>query len=332
MKAIILEDIANIETNPLKISEVEIPKISENEVLIEIYTCGICHTDLHIVEGDIPLKKKPLILGHQIVGKVVQKGNNVMNFNIGDRVGVPWLNSTCGKCSYCLNNKENLCDNAKFTGYDVDGGYAEYNKINYNFTYKIPENFTDESAAPLLCAGIIGYRALKISDIKPNCRLGLYGFGASAHIAIQIARYWGCDVYVFSRSKKHRKLAEDLGAKWVGATNEKSPVKLDSAISFAPAGEIVPLALQNLDKGGTLALAGIYTTPIPQFEYNLMYQERCIRSVANSTRDDAIEFLKIAGLVPVKIEFETYDLKDANNALKLLKDGKINGAGVLVVK
>lgn len=332
MKAIILEDIANIETNPLKISEVEIPKISENEVLIEIYTCGICHTDLHIVEGDIPLKKKPLILGHQIVGKVVQKGNNVMNFNIGDRVGVPWLNSTCGKCSYCLNNKENLCDNAKFTGYDVDGGYAEYNKINYNFTYKIPENFTDESAAPLLCAGIIGYRALKISDIKPNCRLGLYGFGASAHIAIQIARYWGCDVYVFSRSKKHRKLAEDLGAKWVGATNEKSPVKLDSAISFAPAGEIVPLALQNLDKGGTLALAGIYTTPIPQFEYNLIYQERCIRSVANSTRDDAIEFLKIAGLVPVKIEFETYDLKDANNALKLLKDGKINGAGVLVVK
>ncbi|RCK72615.1 MAG: alcohol dehydrogenase [Ignavibacteriae bacterium] len=332
MKAIILEDIANIETNPLKISEVEIPKISENEVLIEIYTCGICHTDLHIVEGDIPLKKKPLILGHQIVGKVVQKGNNVMNFNIGDRVGVPWLNSTCGKCSYCLNNKENLCDNAKFTGYDVDGGYAEYNKINYNFTYKIPENFTDESAAPLLCAGIIGYRALKISDIKPNCRLGLYGFGASAHIAIQIARYWGCDVYVFSRSKKHRKLAEDLGAKWVGATNEKSPVKLDSAISFAPAGEIVPLALQNLDKGGTLALAGIYTTPIPQFEYNLIYQERCIRSVANSTRDDAIEFLKIAGLVPVKVEFETYDLKDANNALKLLKDGKINGAGVLVVK
>lgn len=332
MKAIILEDIANIETNPLKISEVEIPKISENEVLIEIYTCGICHTDLHIIEGDIPLKKKPLILGHQIVGKVVQKGNNVMNFNIGDRVGVPWLNSTCGKCSYCLNNKGNLCDNAKFTGYDVDGGYAEYNKINYNFTYKIPENFTDESAAPLLCAGIIGYRALKISDIKPNCRLGLYGFGASAHIAIQIARYWGCDVYVFSRSKKHRKLAEDLGAKWVGATNEKSPVKLDSAISFAPAGEIVPLALQNLDKGGTLALAGIYTTPIPQFEYNLIYQERCIRSVANSTRDDAREFLKIAGLVPVKIEFETYDLKDANNALKLLKDGKINGAGVLVVK
>ncbi len=332
MRAAILEKIADIETNPLKFLEVTIPQIGENDVLIKVNACGICHTDLHIIEGDIPQKKSPLILGHQIVGKVVEKGSNVSNLNIGDRVGVPWLNYTCNECKYCLNNQENLCDNAKFTGYDVDGGYAEYTKVNSNYAYKIPDNFTDESAAPLLCAGIIGYRALRISDIKPNGKLGLYGFGASAHIAIQVARYWGCDVYVFSRSDKHRQLAENFGAKWTGNTFENSPVKLDSVISFAPVGDIVPLALKNLDKGGTLALAGIYTTPIPKFEYNLIYQERSIKSVANSTRNDALEFLEISKKIPVMTEYEIFDLKYANKALMLLKDGKINGAGVLSIK
>lgn len=332
MKAIIVKDNAKIDTEPLIFTEVNIPDIGEEELLISINTCGICHTDLHIIEGDIPLKKSPIIIGHQIVGKIEKIGSNVKLYKIGDRVGIPWLNYTCGVCKYCKNGSENLCENAKFTGYDVNGGFAEYTKVNYNFVYRIPDSFSNESAAPLLCAGIIGYRALKISAIKPGGKLGIYGFGASAHLTLQVARYWGVEAYVFSRSQKHRMLAADLGAKWTGAVDETSPVVLDSIISFAPAGEIIPLALKNLDKGGTLALAGIYTTPIPSFEYNLIYHERSIKSVANSTRQDAIEFLKVAGEIPIKTEYQVFDFTDANRALKLLKDGKINGAGVLVIK
>ena len=332
MKAMQSKNIKSIENNPLVLSDVPIPTIADDEVLIHIRACGICHTDLHIIEGELPQKKSPLTPGHQIVGVIEKVGSNVLIHKVGDRVGVPWLNSTCGSCEYCKLGLENLCDNAKFTGYDVDGGFAEYLVVNENYAYKIPEKFSDIEAAPLLCAGIIGYRALRLSGVEKGGRLGLYGFGASAHIAIQVARYWGCEVYVFSRSTHHRKFAEQLDAVWTGTADEIPPSLLDSVISFAPAGELVPKALKVLRKGGTLALAGIHVSPIPQLDYNLLYHERMIRSVANSTRQDATDFLKIATEIPVKTEVELFPLEEANKALQLLKSSKINGAGVLVVK
>ncbi len=326
-----LKNIQPIETNPLVFCDIAVPKILESELLIRVRACGICHTDLHIIEGELPQKKSPLVPGHQIVGVVEKKGNDVSKFNLGDRVGVPWLYSTCGVCEFCRRGSENLCNAAKFTGYDVDGGFAEYTVVNEKFAYHIPKVFSDGQAAPLMCAGIIGYRALRLSNIEKGGKLGLYGFGASAHITIQVARHMNCEVYVFSRSKQHRKHAEELGAVWAGTTDEKPPVALDSVISFAPVGEIVPKALRVLRKGGTLALAGIYVSPIPQFDYNLLYHERTIRSVANSTRKDAKDFLKVAAEIPVKIQLEVFKLEDANKALQLLKGSKIKGAGVLSV-
>lgn len=326
-----LQNIRPVETDPLASSDIAIPKVLESELLIRVRACGICHTDLHIIEGELPLKKSPLVPGHQIVGIVEKKGNAVSNFNIGDRVGVAWLYSTCDVCEFCRRGAENLCNEAKFTGYDVDGGFAEYTVVNEKFAYHIPKVFSDEQAAPLMCAGIIGYRALRLSNIEKGGKLGLYGFGASAHITIQVARRMSCGVYVFSRSMQHRKHAEELGAAWVGTSDEKPPVSLDSVISFAPVGEIIPKALCVLRKGGTLALAGIYLSPIPQFDYNLLYHERTIRSVANSTRKDAIDFLKVAAEIPVKIQLEVFKLEDANKALQLLKGSKIKGAGVLSV-
>lgn len=331
MKALIFNKTESIFNNPLYISDYPLPDITADEILMKVKTCGVCHTDLHIIEGDIPLKKFPVVVGHQAIGEVIDIGQNVKRFKIGDRVGVPWLYSTCGKCKYCLGGNENLCDEENFTGYHADGGFAEYLKIRSEYAYLIPENFSYENAAPLMCAGIIGYRALKISGIKPFEKLGLYGFGASAHLTIQVARYWGCKVYVFSRSSEHRKLAEKLGAVWTGTPDQNTPERLDAAISFAPTGEIVPFALKNLDKGGILALAGIYTTPIPKFDYSLIYHERVIRSVANSTRNDANEFLKLAGKIPVKTEVEVFPFEEANRALQLLKQGKINGAAVLKI-
>lgn len=320
-----------IDDNPLAIDNKEVPTPTENEILIQINTCAICHTDLHVIEGELPPKKSPLTPGHQIVGIVQQVEKKVSHLKVGDRVGLPWLYSTCGECEFCKRGEENLCDNAKFTGYDVDGGYAEYVVARADFTYSVPLGFSDEAAAPLMCAGIIGFRALGLSNLKPGERLGLYGFGASAHIALQVARYWGCEIYVFSRSGRHRKLAEQLGATWTGTSDEVPPKLLDSVISFAPAGELVPQALRVLRKGGTLALAGIYVTPIPQLEYSLLYHERTIKSVANSTRKDAIDFLKIAAEIPVRMEIEIFPLEEANRALQLLKAGKIQGAGVLIV-
>lgn len=328
----ILKEPEVIEKNPLQIVELDKPKFKPDEILVKIKVCGICHTDLHTVEGELELPKKPLVPGHQVVGVVEETGDKVTRFNKGDRVGMAWLYSTCGKCKYCLERKENLCENVKFTGYHVDGGYAQYTVVSQDFAYPIPEGFSDQQAAPLLCAGIIGYRALRLSEIKPKGRLGLYGFGASAHVAIQVAIHWGCEVFVFTRSKEHRKLAEKLGAVWTGQAKDKAPKKLDSAIIFAPAGELVLDALNALDKGGTLALAGIYMTPIPQMDYvKYLYYERTTRSVANSTRKDGKELLELAAEIPIRTKTTSFPLKDANKALLLLKQSKIDGAGVLEI-
>jgi propanol-preferring alcohol dehydrogenase len=311
MLAMILKEQKEIEKNPLELVELDKPRIQPDEILVKVKVCGVCHTDLHEVEGELPLPKKPLVPGHQVVGVVEDVGEKVTRFEKGDRVGMAWLHSTCGKCKYCLAGKENLCENAKFTGYHVDGGYAQYTAISQEFAYSIPDGFSDEQAAPLLCGGIIGYRALRLSEIKPKGILGLYGFGNSAHVAIQVAIHWGCEVLVFTRSKKHQKLAEELGATWVGTAKDKTPKKLDSAIIFAPSGELVLDALNALDKGGTLALAGIYMTSIPEMDYEKhLYHERTIRSVANATRKDGEELLKLAAEI---------------------KGSKIDGGGILKI-
>jgi propanol-preferring alcohol dehydrogenase len=318
-----------MEHSPLRLREMAIPALSNEDILIRVHACAICHTDLHIIEGELPSKKSPLTPGHQIVGRVEKTGSNASPYSVGDRVGVPWLYWTCGECEFCKAGQENLCGRAKFTGYHVDGGYAEYIAAPAKFAYAIPPQFADEEAAPLLCAGIIGFRALRLSGIQRGGRLGLFGFGASAHIAIQVARRWDCEVFVFSRSSHHLRLAEQLGAVWTGSADQVPSHLLDSAISFAPAGELVPKGLKVLRKGGTLALAGIYMTPIPTFDYALLYDERTIRSVANSTRQDAMDFLKVAGEIPIKTEVKIFPLEDANQALQMLKAGKIQGAGTL---
>jgi propanol-preferring alcohol dehydrogenase len=250
MLSMLLEKAGKIEKNPLQLVEKEVPKISSDEILIRVSICGVCHTDLHTIEGELDLPKLPLIPGHQVVGVVEEIGEKVTRFKKGDRVGMAWLYRTCGKCKYCLEGRENLCVDVLFTGYHVDGGYAQYTVISQDFAYPLPPGFSDEQAAPLLCAGIIGYRALKLSEIKPKGKLGLWGFGASAHVAIQVAVHWGCEVYVFTRSMEHRKLAENLGAVWTGEVRDKIPQKLDSAIIFAPKGELVLDALDSLDRGG----------------------------------------------------------------------------------
>jgi len=318
--------------NPLTLANGPAPIPNAGEIRLRIQACGICHTDLHVVEGDLPPQKQPIIPGHQIVGVVEALGENARQFKIGDRAGVPWLNQTCGACAFCRRGRENLCEAAQFTGYHVDGGFAEYVAVPENFAYAIPEKFSAAAAAPLLCAGVIGYRALRLSSIQPGQRLGLFGFGASAHLVIQIAQHWNCEVYVFSRSAAHRQLAEALGASWTGSAEETPPAKLEGAIIFAPAGWLVQAALRHLQKGGTVALAGIHMSPIPEMDYSLLYHERTLRSVANSTRDDVRELLQLAAAIPLRTEVEIFSLAEANRALQLLKAGEINGAGVLQVE
>ena len=335
MKAWLLETTAPVNTRPLKCADVPTPEPRDDELLLRVDACGICRTDLHVVEGELPVRRSPLIPGHQIVGHVTAVGAMVDAFAIGDRVGVAWLNRTCGKCEYCLSGRENLCDQAAFTGWTVDGGYAEYATAPASFTYHIPENFPDTQAAPLLCAGIIGYRCLRLTGLTQNdwkgARLGLYGFGAAGHIAIQLARSRGAEVYVCTRDRtRHQTLAHELGATWVGDAAEEPPIKLDSAIIFAPAGELVPVALNALRKGGSLVLGGIHMSPIPSFQYSLIYGERMIRSVANNTRADGQEFLLEAARVPVHTHVQTFPFDQLNEALIALKTDAIRGAGVLV--
>jgi len=332
MKAMLLKKPGPVSEGILEEADIERPEPGPGQVLIRIGACGVCHTDLHQVEGELAPHKLPVVPGHQIVGRVELLGEGASRFGIGDRVGVAWLNWTCGECSYCRRGLENLCENARFTGYDVDGGYAEYAAVDERFAYPVPEPLGDAEAAPLLCAGIIGYRALRLSEVEPGGRLGLFGFGASAHIAIQIARHWGCEVYVFTRSREHMELAEELGAAWTGTSKEKAPKKLTNAVIFAPVGEIVHDALRALDKGGTLAINAIYLSPIPQTDYGLIYDERTVRSVTASTRRDAEELLKLAGEIPIRAAVETFELSGASRALIAMKGSKIRGAAVLLLQ
>jgi alcohol dehydrogenase, propanol-preferring len=330
MKACVLQAPAPVGTNPLKFIEVDVPRPGRGEILVRVHACGVCRTDLHVVEGELPPRKSPIIPGHQIVGTVEELGAEARRFSKGARVGVAWLHRTDGTCEYCRAGAENLCDHPSFTGYTVDGGYAEYAAAAEDFVYPIPEGFADEQAAPLLCAGIIGFRSLRLSGIKKGGNLGLYGFGAAGHVAIQVARHWGANVYASTRDARHQKLALELGAKWAGGTLAEPPVKLDAAIIFAPAGEIVPAALKALKKGGMLALGGIHMSPIPALDYNLLYEERVIRSVANNTRQDGHDFLRIAAEIPIRTQVQQFPLRDANQALNQLKNDAINGAAVLM--
>jgi propanol-preferring alcohol dehydrogenase len=331
MKACLLPAPARIETNPLQFTDVPVPNPAKGEVLIRVRACGVCRTDLHVIEGELKPQKSPVIPGHQVVGVVEKLGEGSRRYAIGARVGVAWLHHTDGTCAYCRMGEENLCDAPTFTGYSVDGGYAEYVVAPDDFVYAIPDGFTDEQAAPLLCAGIIGFRCLRLSGIKPGGKLGFYGFGAAAHIAIQVARHWDATVYASTRDARHQKLAMELGAAWAGGTLDAPPEKLDAAIVFAPAGEIVPAALATLRKGGVLVLGGIHMSAIPSFSYDLLYQERVIRSVANNTRKDGEDFLRVAVEIPIRMHTQVYPLRDANRALNALKNDAIEGAAVLRV-
>jgi propanol-preferring alcohol dehydrogenase len=331
MRAMVLTEQRSIESSPLQLRDVPLPTPDAGQVRIQVRVCGICHTDLHTVEGDVALQKTPVIPGHQIIGSVDVLGKGFTTVKEGDRVGVPWIYSTDGTCGYCRRGSENLCDNARFTGLHADGGYAEAMLVDEHFCFPIPDSFDDEHAAPLLCAGVIGYRSLRLSNAKLGDRLALYGFGASAHIVLQMARHVGCEVYVMTRTPAHRELALSLGAAWAGTADADPPAPFDSAIIFAPAGELVRDALRNLRKGGTLALAGITMSQIPPMDYSLLYQERVVRSVANSTREDVRECLRLAAKVPVKTEVETFALEQANEALMAMKHSRIRGAGVLCI-
>lgn len=332
MKACLLRSTAPIETNPLVFADAPAPQPAAGEVLVRVSSCGVCRTDLHVIEGELAPRKSPLIPGHQVVGTVEALGEGAGRFALGARVGIAWLHHTDGTCEYCLSGAENLCDHPSFTGYTVDGGYAEFIVVPEDFAYAIPQSFADNQAAPLLCAGIIGFRSLRLSGIQAGGSLGFYGFGAAAHIAIQVARHWKVAVYASTRDPRHQRLALELGAAWAGGTLDAPPVKLDAAIVFAPAGEIVPAALAALRKGGTLVLGGIHMSAIPPLDYELLYQERVIRSVANNTRRDGEDFLKIAAEIPIRTRVEMFPLREANRALNALKNDAIPGAAVLQVK
>ncbi len=334
MKAAVLHEPAGMTSRPLRLEDIERPEPEEGEVLIHVDCCGVCRTDLHVVEGELPVRKSPVVPGHQIVGRIAAVGLSVAGLRIGDRVGAAWLNSTCGKCGFCTSGRENLCDEPEFTGWTRDGGFAEHAVVPAQFTYPLQERITPEHAAPLMCAGIIGYRALRLTGIKDwnGAKLGIYGFGAAGHVAIQLARYRGARVFVATRDReRHQALAEELGAAWVGDTFDVPAEKLDASIVFAPAGEIVPAALKGLDKGGTLVLGGIHMSPIPEFEYSLIYGERIVRSVANNTRQDGLEFLEEAAKAGVTTSVEVFGLEDANDALIALKTDAIKGAAVLKI-
>jgi propanol-preferring alcohol dehydrogenase len=332
MKAMVLRQAADVGKNPLLQEELPVPSPAPGQVRVRVRVCGVCRTDLHIVEGELPEAKRPVVPGHEVVGIVDGVGRDVRGVKEGDRVGIAWLQGTCGRCEFCRTGRENLCAQAAFTGYHVDGGYAEYALVPAPFAYPIPSAFTDEEAAPLLCAGIIGFRALRLSGIKPGQRLGLYGFGASAHIAIQVARHWGCSVFVCSLREEHRVLARELGAAWVGGAAESPPEKLHGAILFAPAGELVPPALRALEKGGTLAVAGIHLTPIPTLDYKReLFEERVLRSVTANTRQDGLDLLQEAAAIPIRPHTQRFQLEEANGALQALKAGTIMGAAVLYI-
>lgn len=328
MRAMILERPGEL----LQLKEIPVPVPGPEEVLIKVHACGVCRTDLHIVDGELPHPKLPLILGHEIIGTVVQTGEKADEFAIGQRIGVPWLGYTDGSCTYCKKGKENLCDNARFTGYTLDGGYADYTVADHRYCFPVPVSYSDVEAAPLMCAGLIGYRSYHMAAEEPGVkRLGIYGFGAAAHIICQVAVYQGKEVYAFTRTEDTaaQEFACRLGAVWAGGSDQQPPELLDAAIIFAPVGSLIPAALRASAKGGRIICGGIHMSDIPSFPYSILWEERMIRSVANLTRQDGREFLKIAPKVPVKTEVQTYGLEDANRALDDLRHGRITGAAVL---
>ncbi len=326
----VLRETSPIEKGPLRMENLPDPVPGAGEILVKVSVCGVCHTELDEIEGRLQ-PKLPIILGHQVIGRVVGLGSGAKRFRLGDRVGIAWIYSTCGKCHFCKDGNENLCSEFKGTGCHANGGYAQYTVVRENYAYLIPKRFSDSQAAPLLCAGAIGYRDLMLSGIKKGQALGLFGFGASAHIVIQIAKYWGCEVFVFTRGEEHRELAKKLGASWVGGPEDQPPKKINCAIDFTPVGETVVNALKVLEKGGRLVVAVIRKkNPIPPLDYaQHLWDEKEIKSVANITRKDAEDFLSLATEIPIFPEVQEFKLEEANQALILLKQGKIQGSGVL---
>jgi propanol-preferring alcohol dehydrogenase len=337
MKAMVLDRISSVEEKRLRLVNLPKPIPERDQIVVEVSACGVCHTELDEIEGRVPPSRFPMILGHEIVGRVESSGAAARKFRRGDRVGIAWINWACGHCSFCLKGEENLCDTAKWTGKDAHGGYAQYTVVSERFAYPIPETFADVKAAPLLCAGVIGYRALRLSGMEDGKVLGLYGFGASAHIVIQVVKYKypNARVFVFTRpnQKEHQDLARKLGADWIGATGDAPPEKLDCAIDFTPVGEPIREALRNLEKGGRVVINAIRkATPIPELDYTEhLWYEKELKSVANVTRKDAQEFLPLAAEIPIVPETQEFRLEEANEALILLKEGKMRGAGVLKV-
>jgi propanol-preferring alcohol dehydrogenase len=315
---------------PLRLAEIPVPEPHAGEVLLRVRACGVCRTDLHVIDGELPRPKLPLVLGHEIVGVVVRAGRGAERFEPGTRVGVPWLGRTCGECRFCRSGQENLCENARFTGYQLDGGYAEYAVADERFCFALPESYADPEAAPLLCAGLIGYRALRKAG--DALRLGLYGFGAAAHLLVQVARHQGRTVFAFVRpgDADAKRFARTMGAAWAGDSGERPPEELDAAILFAPAGALVPTALRAVRRGGIVVCGGIHMSDIPSFPYELLWGERAVVSVANLTRRDGEEFLALCPVVPVHAEVAAYPLPDANEALADLRSGRVAGAAVLV--
>ncbi len=331
MRAQLLERPAPAADGPLRERELADPEPAAGELVLEVAACGVCRTDLQLCEGDLEARRLPVVPGHQAVGRVLAMGDGVEGWNAGDRAGVAWLGGACGRCPRCVAGRENLCERARFTGWDRDGGYAERLAVDAGFALRMPAGFDDLEAAPLLCGGVIGYRSLKVSGITPGGRLGLYGFGASALLAIQVAVHWGCEVYVATRSESERRRALDLGAVWAGGYRETPPAPLDAAITFAPAGEVVVQALAAVDRGGTVAINAIHLDRVPEFPYGLLWWERSLRSVANFTRRDAQEFLDLAAKIPVRRAVEERPLADGSEALRRLSAGEVSGAAVLVI-
>jgi propanol-preferring alcohol dehydrogenase len=330
MRAMVVHTPAAIERSPLAMADLPAPTPAAGEILVRVTACGVCRTDLHVCEGDLAPKLPRIIPGHEVVGVVESLGAGCKRFAPGARVGIAWLRETCGVCAYCRRGRENLCSNARFTGWDHDGGYAEFATVREDFAYALPATVPDAEIAPLLCAGIIGYRAIKRAEVRPGATVGLYGFGGSAHLAIQVLRHWGCQVFVMSRGGLHQDLARELGAAWIGAAGEPPHKPLDAAILFAPAGDLVLPAMAALDRGGILAVAGIYLSPIPILDYERhLFYEKELRSVTANTRADGVEFLKLAGEIPIRTHTITMEFEDANRALAMLKHDELKGAAVL---
>jgi propanol-preferring alcohol dehydrogenase len=331
MRAWILDKQASVVDTPLRLEEIPTPEPGDQEIRIRVHACGICRTDLHIAEGDLPLKKTPLILGHEIVGLVDQVGREVKSFKPGDRAGVAWLNHACGTCKFCLSDRENLCSQAKFTGWDADGGYAEYAAVNGEFAFHLTDSLSFEELAPLMCPGIAGYRALRLTESDQGQRVGLYGFGPTAAYTLQVAKHLGMEVYAITRSKKNREAARELGADWIGSYEDSPPRLMDAGIIFPPAGNLVEFALSQLESGGRLILAPVYMTPIEIRDYNRIWQERTIKSLAHISRQDGREFLKIAGEIKIKGQIETFPFENLADTFALVKDGKVRGNAVIQI-